>query len=308
MRKLLFPFGFSVFGLVALLAQNGLKNDSGTVPVQMIVTAEARQGKDVPALNQGDVGVYEQKNRLKVDDLIPLQNGNAALDLFLLLDDASATSLGSQLSDLRKFIQGQPATAQIGIGYMRNGTFDMTQNFTADHNSAGAKLRLPIGASALASPYLSLSDLIKRWPGHSARREVIMVSSGIDPLGGTGSIDPYLDSAIADAQRAGVIVYTIFSPATGHSGHDFFRLNWGQNYLAQLSEETGGESYMLGFSAPVAFGPYLDEIAEHLQHQYRLTFRTKPEKKGEWRSVRLSTEVPNADLVAATKVYVPAVQ
>ena len=135
-----------------------------------------------------------------------------------------------------------------------------------------------------------------------------MVSSGIDPLGGTGPINPYLDSAIADAQRAGIIVYTIYSPAAGHSGHSFFRLDWGQHHLAQLSEETGGECYMLGFGAPVAFAPYLDKIAEHLKHQYRLSFRIKPEKKGDWRSVRLSTEVPNADLVAATKVYVPAAQ
>jgi hypothetical protein len=245
---------------------------------------------------------------MKVQELVPLQNGNAALDLFLLLDDASASSLGSQLSDLRQFIQAQPATTQIGIGYMRNGTFDMVQSFTTDHSQAGAKLRLPTGLGAMASPYLSLSDLIKKWPGKSPRREVVMVSSGIDPLGGMGPVNPYLDSAIRDAQRARVIVYTIYSPATGHSGHSFYRLDWGQNHLAQLAEETGGESYMLGFGAPVAFAPYLDEIAEHLQHQYRVTFLIKPEKKGDFRSVRLSTEVPNADLVAAAKVYVPAAQ
>jgi hypothetical protein len=78
-----------------------------------------------------------------------------------------------------------------------------------------------------------------------------------------------------------------------------------QNYLAQLAEETGGESYMLGFGPPVALAPYLDEIAARLQDQYRITFLIKPENKGGLREVKFSTEVPNAELVAAVKLYVP---
>jgi hypothetical protein len=192
---------------------------------------------------------------------------------------------------------------------MHNGTFATVQNFTTDHSRAGSSLRLPLSSEgAMASPYLSLSELIRRWPGKSERREVVMVTSGVDPLGGLGPMNPYLDNSIDDAQRGRVVVYTIYSPEAGHSGHSFYRLNWAQNHLAQLSEETGGESYMLGFGAPIAFAPYLDEITEHLTHQYRVTFLIKPEKKAGFRSVRFATEVPNADLVAATRVYVPAAQ
>jgi hypothetical protein len=36
-----------------------------------------------------------------------------------------------------------------------------------------------------------------------------------------------------------------------------------------------------------------------------LTFLAKPEKKAGMRRVRLQTEVPNAELVAASQVYVP---
>jgi hypothetical protein len=43
-----------------------------------------------------------------------------------------------------------------------------------------------------------------------------------------------------------------------------------------------------------------------LAHQYLLIFLTKPEKKAGMRRVRLQTEVPNAELVAASQVYVPA--
>jgi len=299
--------GLGVPGILLLLGQSALRNESGTIAVQMIVTEEAKHGHDIPALKQEDVSAYERKDRLKVQEFVPL--GDSALDLVVLLDDASDTNLGSQFSDLRQFIQAQPSATQIGIAYMRNGTFDMVQSLTSDHSHASSTLRLPLSSGgAMASPYLSLSDLVRRWPGKSGRREVVMVTSGVDPLGGLGAIDPYLDNSINDAQRGRVVVYTIYTPAGGHSGHSFFRLNWAQNHLAQLSEETGGEACMLGFGAPVAFAPWLDEITEHLKHQYNVTFLIKPAQKAGFRTVRLSTEVPNADLVAASKVYVPAAQ
>jgi len=249
--------------------------------------------------------VYEHNKRLAVTNLEPLQGERARLDLFILIDDSTEAKVGSQFGDLRHFIQGQPATAAIGIGYMRNGMVDTTQDFTADHIRAASALRVPLGAVG-ASPYLSLSELIKNWPENGNRRAVVMVSSGIDPLGGLGPMDPYLDTAIDDAQRAGVIVYAIYMPSAGHSGHSFYRIDWGQNHLAELAEQTGGEAYMLAFSSPVAFAPYLEEIAAHLEHQYRVTFLATPVSKAGFQEVRFTTEVPNAELVAAGKVWVPA--
>lgn len=275
---------------------------SPAVPVQMIVTAEARHGKQVPVLKPGDVTVFQKNERLQVTNLDPC----GALELFILIDDASGWSLGSQLNDLRQFIVTQPAATSVGIGYMRNATVEITQNLTTDHLHAAKALRLPVGyPGAMPSPFLSLSDLIKRWPASSARHEVVLVTSGIDPLGG-GITDPYLAAAIEHAQRAGIIVYAIYTPAAGHGGHSFWRMNWGQNHLAQIAEETGGESYMLGFGPPVSFAPYLSELAEHLAHQYVVTFLAKPGAKGAFQSVRFNTEVPNAEIVAANRAYVPA--
>jgi hypothetical protein len=148
--------------------------------------------------------------------------------------------------------------------------------------------------------------LIKRWPQSTARHEVLMVTSGADPLGGDGAMNPYLDAAIADAQRAGIVVSAIYTPAVGHSGHSYWRMSWGQNYLAELADNTGGESYMLGFGAPVSIAPYLADITERLTHQYRITLLARADRKPEFKSVKVTTEVPNAEIVAANKVYVPA--
>jgi hypothetical protein len=83
-------------------------------------------------------------------------------------------------------------------------------------------------------------------------------------------------------------------------------MNWGQNHLAQIAEETGGEFYGLGFGPPVSFAPYLAEISEHLAHQYVVMFLITPGKKAGFESIRFTTEVPNAEVVAAGKVYVTA--
>ncbi|HTS49446.1 MAG TPA: hypothetical protein VMH05_15950 [Bryobacteraceae bacterium] len=298
-------FTVAAFAVGALLLAQETASAPG-VPVQMVVTAEARHGKEAPVLHPQDVMVFQGKQHLPVTDLMACHGDHAALELFLLIDDASGTTLGSQLNDLRHFIEAQPATTSVGVAYMQNATVKIGQNPTADHDKAAKALRLPFGYPGVSpSPFLSLSDLIKRWPASAARHEVVLVSSGIDPLGGDIQ-NPYLDTAIQDAQRAGVILYTIYTPAAGHFGHDYWRINWGQNHLTQIADETGGESYMIGFGPAVSFAPYLEEISDHLANQYLVKFLIEPGKKAGLQAVRFTTEVPNADLVAARKVYVPA--
>jgi hypothetical protein len=275
----------------------------------MVVTAEPHHGSSVPAVNREDVMVFDEKDRDTVTEWIPAQGDHAGLELFILLDDGSSTNLGSQLEDIRKFIGAQQASTKIGIAYMQNGTGKIVQDLTTDHEQAAKALRLPLGArGANGSPYFSLSDLIKHWPASSARREVLMASDGIDLYYGSGDLmDPYLNEAIGDAQRAKVLVSAIYTPGVGHFGHDYWQTYWGQLYLAQVADRTGGESYYIGFNGPpVSFAPYLDDLALRLSHQYLLTFLAKPPKKAGFQPVKLRTEVPNVDLVSADRVWVPA--
>jgi len=290
------------------LAAEGAPTTNGT-PAHMLVTVEAVHGSNVPVVGREDVMVYEGRDRDKVTDWVPAQGDQAALELVVMLDDGSTISLGSQLEDLRQFIAAQPASTKIGVAYMQNGIAKMEQNLTSDHALAAKALRLPMGIRGInGSPYFSLSDLIKRWPASTARREILMVSDGVDRYYGIGDLlDPYLAAAIEDAQRAGVVVFVIYTPGVGHYGHSYWRTYWGQLYLAQVADETGGESYYIGFNGPpVTFVPYLDDLERRLTRQYFLTFTAKPQKKSGLQRVKLMTEVPNAELVSADSVYVAA--
>jgi hypothetical protein len=182
----------------------------------------------------------------------------------------------------------------------------MAQNFTTDHEAAGKALRIPMGAfGGESSPYLAITDIVKRWPETKARRAILMISDGVDPLQ-PGITDTYLDDAIQNAQRTGVQVSAVFVSGAGHFGHSFWRISRGQDDLSQLTDKTGGESYFQGFSTPISFSPFLDEFADRLGHQYLLTFSIKPQKKPSFQHVKLETEVPNAELVPPDQVYVPA--
>jgi hypothetical protein len=161
------------------------KNAQGAVQVHLVVTNEAQRGDEVPTLQQGDVKVKQGKSFLKVNQLIPAKGDNAALQLFVLIDDTLDTGVGSNLNDIRDFINAQPATTVIAVGYMSNAAVQVAQNFTADHNLAAKALRLPRGSlSTMDSPYLSLISLVKGWPQQNVRREVLMMSDGIDRLRG----------------------------------------------------------------------------------------------------------------------------
>ncbi len=298
----------ALWASVSSLAAEEAPPANGT-PAHMLVTVEAVHGTNVPVIDREDVLVYEGRDRDKVTDWVPAQGDHAALELVVMLDDGSNTSLGTQLEDLRQFITAQPASTKIAVAYMQDGIARMEQNLTSDHALAAKALRLPMGIRGInGSPYFSLSDLIKHWPETTARREVLLVSDGIDRYYGSGDmLDPYLAAAIEDAQHAGVVVFVIYTPGVGHYGHSYWRTYWGQLYLAQVAEETGGESYYIGFfGPPVAFTPYLDDMEHRLTRQYFLTFTARPQKKGGLQRVKLTTEVSNAELVSAERVYVPA--
>jgi len=282
------------------------------VPVSMIVSVEPKHGDELPMIVREDMMVYQGHDRQPVTDWVPAKGNRGGLALAILIDDGAGFSLGTQLNDIRAFIGQQAPTTLIAVGYMQNGTVALAHDFTQDHAAAAKSLRLAQGFSGVeGSPYLSISDFIKRWPSNDAvpRREILAITSGIDNVYMGSFPNPYADTAVQDAQCGGVLVYSIYTPSAGHLGHSYYRSYWGQNYLSELSEMTGGESYyLLGPQAPVAFAPYLNQLNRQLSNQFLLTFLAKPQKKAEIESIKLTSEIRSVDFVHAQRVCVPASQ
>jgi hypothetical protein len=320
------------FGVRAVHSQDKT-GVSSTVQVHMVITDESVRGDgEVPILRPENVQIKQGKTPIKVDHLIPARGENAALQFFILIDDTCDSSIGNSLNDIRDFVNAQPATTVVGVGYMSNTTIQIVQNFTADHAAAAKAIRLPRGSlSSMDSPYLSLISLIKGWPEQKVRREVLMVSDGIDRLRGQGMSDiQYLptpgrdyrarpssmtggmstlsadaDSASTAAQRYGVIVHGIYATGVGRAGRNSWEVQLGQGGVAKISEESGGEYFSLGGQNLVSFTPYLDRIQKVLNNQYYLVFQATPKKKSGLQRVGISTSLEDVEIAAADNVWVP---
>ena len=135
-----------------------------------------------------------------------------------------------------------------------------------------------------------------------------MVTDGGDRYSGERAYDPddpYVQSAIRDAQKAGMIVYSIYYRGVGRSDQGFAATNTGQNYLTQLSGATGGKVYTEGFGNPVSFAPFLSDIQHQLQNQYELSFVSS--SKPGLQPIKVKTTQPNTSLLYPARVPVGGV-
>jgi len=319
----------AVISPLLLKAQSAQSQQNATpnvAQVHMVITdAALQEDKELPSLQKEDVKVKQGKNFLQVRQLIPAQGENAALQLMILIDDTLNTSVGNSLSDIKDFINAQPSSTVIGIGYMSNATVNVVQNFTSDHDLAVKAVRLPRGnLSTMDSPYLSLISLVKGWTQQNVRREVLMVTDGIDRLRGenpqpsrlgpsfgtvyhsmpTISVDATSASEIS--QRYNVLVHSIYAVGVGRVGRSSWDLQLGLSGLTKIAEETGGECFSLGTSQAVSFKPYLDRLQKLLSSQYYLVFLAVPKGKGGLQRVKVETELSNSEILAPDNVWVAA--
>lgn len=289
-----------IIGTVCVATAAAFGQQSG----RLIVTAEAKDHAS-EIVQRDDISVEVDKKPARVVSWVPATGEQAPLQLYIVIDDAESTNLSVQFGDLKKFINTQPGSTQIGLAYLRYGTAEIAQTPTADHGRAAKALRLPLGEAGIdASPYVGLQDLIKKWPAADGRREMLVIMSGIDPYYQSPDMfDPYLAGAIEAAQKAGIVISSIYYGGEGHSGHSFYRVTWGQNYLSMLDEELGGEFYWEGTSNPVSLQPFLTRFSNWLAHQYLLTVEAEPSGKPELKPVGVTTVKRGVSLVAPSKIY-----
>ena len=338
--------------LISVFVPGHLQAQSNNAPsgamVHVVITDMALQdNNDLPPLLKDDIKVSQGKTNYTVTQFIPARDQNAGLQLMIMIDDTlNIQAVGNNLTDLKEFVKAQPPATAIAIGYMSNAGVNVVQQFTTDHEAAANAIRLPRGGlSAMDSPYLSLISLVKGWPKQNIRREVLMITDGIDRLHGEtptasqlgpafggygGRADAYpagrpgaygppvyhsmptisvdADSASETSQRYNVIVSSIYSPGVGRAARSSWDLDLGLGGLSKIADETGGECYSLGTSNAVSFKPYLDRFQKNLNNQYYVVFFAEPQKKGRLQRIKISTEKSNSEIAAPDNVWVPGLE
>jgi len=288
---------------------------------QMIVTVRpVHPGGSVPHdLQASDLTVMEGGSKIPVIHVERLAGDLADMQLFVLLDDSTrSSSLGVQLPELKTFLESLPATTQVAVGYMHNGTFGLAQAFTADHQKAASALRLPAAIPGEnGSPYFGLSDLVRHWAAKemgpaketgtskepASRRAVLVLTDGIDRYYDTWIVDdPYVDTAIQDALKNGVTVSSIYLRGAGFHGGGGWVTTVAQSRLMEVSDETGGHAYFQDLTDPVTIAPFLRDFRERLENQYQVTLGAL--NGHGLRPVKLRTELPGLKIEGPTRVYV----
>jgi hypothetical protein len=288
----------------------------GPVPTQVLVNVDA---KSTPPADASALTVSVNDHKEPLIGWAPVSPANA--QVALLIDDGLRESVGRELKNLQDFVRGLPPGVEVLVGYMQYGRVVSEQSFTTDRESAASGIRLPEGMpGASASPYLCLSDFVKKWPASMASssanalgsasphkaRFVLMLTNGVDPYNGRPGVmnqdSPYVASAVTDAQRAGVAVYSIYFGDAGMRGG---AANFsGQSYLSQLTDGTGGINYYEGTGNPVSMAPYLHQFQHAIGETYVATFNAPASNNPQRDLIRVKFSAPHVKLHAPEEVRV----
>jgi VWFA-related protein len=210
------------------------------------------------------------------------------ISVAILIQDDVVSSISNEIKALGDFIRRLPRGSRVMVGYIRTGSLQIRQRFTADLERAAEALRSPIGSSSAApyNPYVEIIEGLKRFEAMpKGRRAMLVISDGLDVSRGFDSSSPSqsidLQRAVKEAQRQGVAVYSFYAPsATSAALNNHILVSNGQSSLAVLGEETGGRAFFQGTGAPVSFDPYLKELAGTFTRQIALTYLSTHPKKG----------------------------
>lgn len=288
-----------------LFAQSSENQGQG----QAVITVVPK-GKDAaaPALSQQNLSLTVDGKSASITRLTPANGRNGPLELVVMLDSGARTSLSTQIPEIAGFIKGLPPDAHVALAWMENGVAHLTGPLTTDHQAALNGLHIPGGFPGEdASPYFCLSDLAKHWPSNdpTARREVVMIGDGVDYYYRRyDPDDPYVQAAVTDSVRAGLVVYSIYWKNKGRFDETMYANDAGQNLLLVVTGATGGYSYWEGTGDPVSFQPYFEDLNKRLGNQYEVGFVAPLKNKPEVLNLKVKVNGVPAKVDSPQKVYV----
>jgi Ca-activated chloride channel family protein len=233
--------------------------------VNLIFTVTDKHGRYNPNLNQSDFALLDdQKAPASVNSFH--QQINLPLRVGIVID--ASTSIRSRF----QFEQQSATEFLLQILKARNDRafimgFDVTPSVTQDWTNnldaleTGVNRLRPGGGTALFDAvYTACRDkLLDASRGQEpVRKAIILLSDGDD-----NQSRVHLNEAIKECQRAETIIYSISTNWTPSRGQ-------GDHVMAQMAEETGGQSF---------FPPSVEEVSEsfraieeELRSQYAITY------------------------------------
>lgn len=288
---------FAVCVAITGLAVCAAADSNHGAEARFIVTVADHMNHKPPVLTKED---FTPSPSMRIENVTPVFGDK---ELYILIDDAANYDFGRKLDELRSFVKSQPQSTAVGLAFIRDGELNVVQTPTRDRQAVMRSLRSPAGSKP-ANPYCALFRLMSGWTPATERREVLMITSGLDnsPAGAAFCGNP--DSAIAEAERAGVSVYAIYHPVANYATEDWQRVDNGVVELSHICYETGGEAYFVTHSAMETIAPYLDDIAEHLDNQYAVTAVFDATALPGLRNLYLHPVSLNLELMAPAKVWV----
>ena len=267
--------------------------------VRMVLTVADHTNHRPAVLKPGGLVITDGT----IADVTPLKGRD--LEVFMVIDDAANVNddFSSRLQALRHFVTTQPDPVAIGVAYIHGGMLQVVENPTTDHQRAATALRAPAGSEP-ANPYSALSDLIQHWVSDSVSREIVLVGMQIDDSAKDGGSCANAETAIQDAQRAGVIVYALYNPFSSIVPQNSSKLDATAVDLGQVAYQTGGEAYFIGHSPTATLEPFLADISEHLANRYLVKFRLTSNTGSGLQSVNVNAGSADQELMAPDKVWV----
>jgi VWFA-related protein len=274
-------FSSSAFGQPQSIAGNGNGAGSGK-PVTVPVTIRVKEETELQNI---DLSIHEDGEPQTIISIRSIGT-NTPITLAVLIQEDLVPSVGNEIKDLAEFIRKLPKNSRVMVGYLRTGTLQVKQRFTADLDKAASALRPPMGSanSSPYNPYVEVIEALKRFESQPlGRRAILLVSDGLDISRGVDSSSPTqsvdLQRAVNESQRRGVAIYGFYAPTIVAASNPALVTN-AQSSLLRLSDETGGIAFFQGTGAPVSFAPFIRELDISLQKQAALTFLSTHLKKG----------------------------
>lgn len=267
------------------------------------------------SLTAGQLEVKLDGKHATVTSLTKLTAANSPLELILLIDGSVRTSLYGDAGDIIGFVKEIPSNTTMTIAYMENGNAALQGPLSSDAVTIESGLHMTSGGpGSNSSPYFCLSDLVKHWPSKNAgaRRALVMITDGLDEYDQRlDTDDPYVQTAINDSLRAGIVVFTVYWHDQGRAGSSQVAVDSGQNLMSQIAEATGGNNYWQGNSNPISLKPYFDDLRRRLRSEYELDLSAPFKGKPLIASLKLKANATNAKVTAPQSIYLsnaPAAQ